>query len=72
MLSVRLNELEEENFITRHDFGQSPPRVEYRSTEASAALRPVFDALLGWARIHAPEIVPPRNRALPEPATSAI
>lgn len=60
MLSTRLRELQEEGFLVRHDYGEVPARVEYSPTPAAAALRPSFDALMMWARAHAPEIVPAR------------
>lgn len=60
MLATRLRELQEEGFILRYDHGEVPPRVDYTLTPASDALRPSFDALMIWAKAHAPEIVPAR------------
>lgn len=60
MLSTRLRELQDEGFLLRHDYGEVPPRVEYSLTPAADALRPSFEALMIWAKAHAPEIVPAR------------
>lgn len=60
MLSTRLRELQEEGFIHRYDHGEVPPRVDYTLTEAADALRPSFEALMIWAKAHAPQIVPAR------------
>jgi DNA-binding HxlR family transcriptional regulator len=57
MLSVRLRELEADGFVTRHDYGELPLRVEYALTPAAAELRSVFVALVGWARSHAPVVL---------------
>lgn len=71
MLATRLRELQREGFIDRHDYGESPPRVEYSLTEASQALRPSFEALMLWARAHAPEIVPARRERIEPSPRSA-
>lgn len=54
MLTVRLRELEADGFVTRHDYAEVPPRVEYALTPAAQELRPVFVALVDWVRSHAP------------------
>lgn len=60
MLSTRLRELQQEGFLLRQDYGEVPPRVEYSLTPAADALQPSFDALMSWAKVHAPQIVPTR------------
>lgn len=57
MLTVRLRELESDGFVTRRDFEEVPPRVEYALTPAASDLRPVFIALVEWARHHAPTVL---------------
>jgi DNA-binding HxlR family transcriptional regulator len=54
MLTVRLRELERDGFILRRDYGVRPPRVEYALTPAAVELKPIFVALINWARRHAP------------------
>lgn len=61
MLTTRLRELEAEGFLTRHDFGELPLRVEYRLTSASAELQPCFEALVRWARHNDPGRLPNRR-----------
>lgn len=41
----RLRDMEGDQLITRHDFGGSPPRVEYELTERGRRLLPLLDAL---------------------------
>lgn len=42
MLTQHLRALEEDGLIVREDFGQQPPRVEYRLTSKGYALMPVL------------------------------
>ena len=48
-LSKTLKEMEAEGLLTRHDYGQIPPRVEYRLTPLGESLRPVLEAMERWA-----------------------
>lgn len=48
-LSARLDVLERAALIERHDFMETPPRVEYRLTEQGAAIVRVIMPLVGWA-----------------------
>ena len=51
MLTAKLRELEAAKLIKRTIFPEVPPRVEYEINAAAArALRPVYAALLKWAR----------------------
>lgn len=45
VLSTRLQELEEENLISRQIFAEIPPRVEYRLTERGLLLVPLIDEM---------------------------
>ncbi len=44
-LMGRLRDMERDLFITRRDFGGSPPHVEYELTERGRSLFPLLDAL---------------------------
>lgn len=50
MLTAQLRDLEGRGLVSRTAFAQIPPRVDYALTGSSAALKPVFDALLEWSR----------------------
>ena len=41
----RLRDMEQDDLIARHDYGGSPPRVEYILTERGRQLLPLLDAL---------------------------
>lgn len=55
VLTDQLRELERDNIVTRKEFKELPPRVEYRLTEKGLALMPVLKLLEKWERTHAPE-----------------
>lgn len=48
MLSTTLKELEDVGIISRHQFNEVPPHVEYALTEKGKALLPVFTELAKW------------------------
>lgn len=48
-LSKTLKEMEADGLLTRRDYGQIPPRVEYRLTPLGVSLRPVLEAMERWA-----------------------
>ncbi len=48
-LSKTLKEMEADGLLTRRDYGQIPPRVDYRLTPLGASLRPVLEAMERWA-----------------------
>ena len=50
MLTQHLRELEEDGLIERRDFGEQPPRVEYRLSQAGRALMPVLMAAREFSR----------------------
>lgn len=60
VLAGRLIELVEDGLITRQELGQKPLHVEYRFTDASIDLKPIFDALIRWAQRHKPALLPPK------------
>ncbi len=49
VLTSALRDLEADGLVHRKVFAEVPPRVEYRPTEAVAALLPILDQLNTWA-----------------------
>ena len=52
MLTTQLRDLEADGLVKRTSYPEIPPRVEYETTPAAEALKPVFDALLNWSEDH--------------------
>jgi DNA-binding HxlR family transcriptional regulator len=52
-IAARLKALESAGVVVRSPYQTSPPRFEYRLTNAGEALIPVLDALLVWGKVHA-------------------
>ena len=50
VLTDQLREMEEDNLLTRHEFKELPPRVEYNLTEKGLALLPILNLLEEWER----------------------
>jgi DNA-binding HxlR family transcriptional regulator len=50
VLTEQLRELERDGMIVRAVHAAVPPRVEYRLTEAGAAICPALDAVLRWVQ----------------------
>ena len=53
-LSRTLKEMEQDGLVQRIDYGEIPPRVDYRLTPLGASLEPVLRAMHDWALRHAP------------------
>lgn len=47
-LSKQLRELEADGLISRHDFGEVPPRVEYSLTSRGEGFIPILEAIKEW------------------------
>ncbi len=47
-LSLRLKELEEMGLISRTEYNEVPPRVDYALTTLGQALQPALEALARW------------------------
>ena len=51
-LAKTLREMEEDKLIIRRDYGEIPPRVDYRLTALGRSLEPVLVAMHDWALAH--------------------
>ena len=51
-LAKQLRELEADGLVERHDYGEIPPRVDYRLTPLGKSLQPVLIAMHRWAETH--------------------
>ena len=49
MLTQALRELEDDGLITRHEYIELPPRVEYQLTDSGRELIPFIKLLSNWA-----------------------
>ncbi len=56
MLSKALRELEEDGLISRRQFNEIPPHVEYSLTGMGRDLLPVFYAIMNWGFRHEKEL----------------
>ncbi len=52
MLTKALRELEQDGLISRKQFNEIPPHVEYSLTEMGRDLLPVFYAIMNWGYQH--------------------
>ena len=50
VLSARLKQLQRTGIVTRRQFPQIPPRVEYALTPRGRDLAPVLEAMVRWSR----------------------
>lgn len=50
MLTQHLRQLENDGLISRHDFGEQPPRVDYALTHLGQALMPVLMAARAFSQ----------------------
>ena len=48
VLTDQLREMEEDHLITRQEYKELPPRVEYKLTEKGMALLPILTLLEEW------------------------
>ena len=63
MLTKALRELEEDGLISRRQYNEIPPHVEYSLTEMGRDLLPVFYAIMNWGFRHEKELYPGREEA---------
>lgn len=52
VLTDQLREMEEDGLLTREEFKELPPRVEYTLTEKGLALLPILRMLEEWERTY--------------------
>jgi len=57
VLTSTLRELEEDGVISREEFKELPPRVEYTLTEKGRALIPIMLKLVQWDSIYSGESI---------------
>ncbi len=55
MLSNQLKELEMDGIVSRKEYAQVPPKVEYRLTEKGQSMMPILSALCQWGHQHVPD-----------------
>ncbi|MCI9348404.1 MAG: helix-turn-helix transcriptional regulator [Oscillibacter sp.] len=51
-LSASLKELESDGLLTRKEYPQIPPKVEYSLSEMGRSLIPILDAMCQWGEDH--------------------
>jgi DNA-binding HxlR family transcriptional regulator len=56
MLSTQLKELENDGLITRKEYPQVPPKVEYSLSEKGLSLLPIINEMCKWGRKNTPEL----------------
>ena len=61
MLSQQLRELQRDGMVTRTQYEEIPPRVEYALTDFATTLRPIFKMLVDWSTAHGSAIIKSRN-----------
>lgn len=54
-LSQRLDDLEEQQIITKKSYAESPPRIEYTLTKKGRDLLPILEKMAAWGnKYHTP------------------
>lgn len=62
MLALTLKTLEKDGFVSRRDFGEVPPRVEYSLTPLGHQLAEHLEALGRWIATSTPKVLAARER----------
>ncbi|MFJ8310303.1 MULTISPECIES: winged helix-turn-helix transcriptional regulator [unclassified Streptomyces] len=60
VLTETLRAMERDGFLTRTEYDENPPRVEYELTGLGRSLLGPLDAACDWARSHVPQIAEAR------------
>ena len=63
MLSATLNTLVADGLVDRRKFNTVPPTVEYSLSPIGRSFIPYFEAMVGWAKDNAEEIMEHRRNA---------
>jgi DNA-binding HxlR family transcriptional regulator len=50
MLTQQLRELQRDGLVTRKQYPEIPPRVEYTSTKLASSLEPIFQSIDAWGK----------------------
>lgn len=50
MLIKQLKELQTDGMISRHDYKETPPRVEYQVTPLGKSLEPILEEMHDWGK----------------------
>lgn len=56
VLTEQLKELEKDGLLTRHQYAELPPRVEYALTERGKSLSAIFDQMAAWGETYLKEM----------------
>ena len=64
MLTVTLRNLEGDGLITRHVYGEVPPRVEYKLTPLGLSLMNQYSVFADWAALNGAAIMQSRKRKI--------
>ena len=62
VLADTLRALERDGIVTRQEYAEIPPRVEYQLTPLGETLLPLLAALIEWAELHIEEVLVARDR----------
>jgi DNA-binding HxlR family transcriptional regulator len=62
MLALTLRTLEEDGFVSRHDYGEVPPRVDYSLTPMGRQLAGHLEALGRWIAANTPKVLAAREK----------
>ena len=62
MLTQQLRELERDGVVSREQFLEIPPRVEYELTSLGQSLSPVEAAIDAWGEAHMPRVEQARKQ----------
>lgn len=52
VLSAQLKELQDHNLITRKQYNEMPPRVEYSLTTLGETVMPILHLMHDWGNVH--------------------
>lgn len=62
VLIQTLRKLEQAGLVARRDFGEVPPRVDYRLTPLGTSLSPLVRAFDRWMEEHVPDVLEARDK----------